>query len=36
MKITDFALCLINDDGGNFEPLDNDHEGYLRIVDKNG
>ncbi len=45
MNITGFALCLVNDDEGDFEPnklypilepLDNDPEGHLRIVDESG
>jgi hypothetical protein len=45
MSITGFALCLVNDDEGDFEPnklypilepLDNDPEGHLRIVDESG
>ena len=45
MKIIDFALCLVNDDDGDFEPnklypvlepLDNDPQGHLRIVDESG
>jgi len=45
MRITGFALCLINDDEGDFEPnklypilepLDNDPDGHLRIVDESG
>ena len=45
MKITGFALCLVNDDEGDFvpnkiypilEPLENDPSGHLRIVDESG
>ena len=45
MKITGFALCLVNDDEGDFqpnklypilEPLENDPKEHLRIVDESG
>ncbi|MGI8556306.1 MAG: hypothetical protein ACR2LT_08130 [Pyrinomonadaceae bacterium] len=45
MKITDFALSSVNDDGNDFEPnklypilepLDNDPSGHLRIIDESG
>jgi len=45
MKITGFAVCLVNDDEGDFqpnklypilEPLENDPTEHLRIVDESG
>jgi len=45
MKITGFAVCLVNDDEGDFEPnklypilepLKNDPTEHLRIVDESG
>lgn len=45
MKITGFAVCLVNDDEGDFqpkklypilEPLENDPTKHLRIVDESG
>lgn len=45
MNIIGFALCLVDDDEGDFEPnklypivepLDNDPNGHLRIVDESG
>ena len=45
MKITGFAVCLVNDDEGDFqpnklypilEPLENDPKEHLRIIDESG
>ena len=45
MKITGFAVCLVKDDEGDFEPnklypilepLENDPTEHLRIVDESG
>ncbi len=45
MNIIGFAVCLVNDDEGDFqpnklypilEPLENDPSEYLRIIDENG
>jgi len=45
MKITGFALCLNNDEEGDFvpnkvypilEPFENDPIGHLRIIDESG
>ena len=45
MKITGFAVCLVNDNEGDFqpnklypilEPLENDPTEHLRIIDESG